>query len=115
MARMKQLAMRGRSLKARGSNTAVPVRTRDRIDVWRAWYKTAEWRALRWDVLVAAHFTCARCGFIGTSPDLVGDHVRPHRGDRDLFFARDNLQCLCAPCHNSDKQKEERANAHWNG
>ena len=108
MARMKQLAPRGRQLKARGSNTAVPVRSRDRIDTWRKWYKTAEWRALRSDVLLAALFTCCRCGHLGESRDLVADHIQPHRGDRDLFFDRSNLQCLCATCHNGDKQREER-------
>lgn len=109
---MKQLAPRGRQLKPRGQSGPVPVRTRDRVDTWRAWYKTVEWRALRWQVLVDAQFTCARCGIIGESRDLVADHRKPHRGDRDLFFARGNLQCLCATCHNRDKQREEWANAY---
>lgn len=109
MARMKQLSPRGRQLKPRGQAGPAPMRIRDRVDTWRAWYKTAEWRALRWQVLVDAHFTCARCGTVGASRDMVADHVRPHRGDRDLFFARSNLQCLCATCHNRDKQREERA------
>ena len=112
MARMKQLAPRGRTLKLRGAGapaSATPGRARDRIDTWRKWYNSSRWRSLRWDVLVAAHFTCARCQQAGDSPDMVADHVRPHRGDRDLFFDRENLQCLCAHCHNSDKQREERA------
>lgn len=108
MARMKQLAQRGRQLKPRGSNTPAPVRSRDRIDTWRKWYKTAEWKSLRWDVLVAAHFTCVRCQVVGESRDLVADHVRPHRGDHAMFFDKFNLQCLCATCHNRDKQREER-------
>lgn len=108
MARMKQLAPRGRQMKPRGSGGAVPVRSRDRIDTWRRWYKTPEWRALRKDVLIGALFTCARCGFIGESRDLVADHIEPHRGGRDLFFDRTNLQCLCATCHSGAKQREER-------
>lgn len=76
---------------------------------WRKWYKTAEWQRLRWDCLTAALFTCVRCGFIGESADLVADHIRPHRGERALFFDPRNLQCLCTTCHNRDKQREERA------
>lgn len=108
MARLKQLAPRGRSLGARGRPAAPVVRTRDRVDTWRAWYKTAEWRALRWSVLVDELFTCRRCGFVGESAMMVADHDKPHRGDRALFFDRQNLQCLCADCHNRDKQREER-------
>ena len=108
MARMKQLAQRGRQLKPRGSNGPAPVRSRDRIDTWRKWYKTAEWRRLRDDVLLAALFTCVRCNRVGQSRELVADHIQPHRGDQDLFFDRSNLQCLCATCHNGEKQREER-------
>lgn len=116
MARMKQLAPRGRSLAMRGrvvfGGGTVAVRSRDRIDTWRKWYNTREWRDLRWSVLVAALFTCRRCGTVGDSPVMVADHVTPHRGDRTLFFDRANLQCLCAHCHNSDKQREERRDAY---
>lgn len=90
-----------------GAREAAP-RMRDRVDRWRGWYKTAEWRQLRWSVLVDALFTCRRCGHIGTGPDLVADHITPHRGDRDLFYDRANLQCLCKLCHDGAKQREER-------
>lgn len=109
MPRMKQLAQRGQQLKPRGSCGGVPVRSRDRIDTWRKWYKTAEWQAIRWDVLVAANFTCVRCKRIFASANLVGDHIKRHSGDRELFFDRSNVQCMCATCHNRDKQREERA------
>lgn len=109
MARLKQLAPRGRKLALRGAGAGeVAPRLRDRVDVWRRWYKTAEWQRLRWSVLVDALFTCARCGFIGSGPDLVADHRQPHRGDRALFWDRGNLQCLCKACHDGDKQREER-------
>lgn len=109
MARLKQLAMRGQHLKPRGQSGPSPARIRDRVDTWRAWYKTAEWQRLRWDTLVRAAFTCARCGLIEASADLVGDHIRPHRGDRALFFDPANVQCLCKTCHDRHKQREERA------
>lgn len=38
----------------------------------------------------------------------VVDHITPHRGDRALFWCRDNWQSLCTRCHNSVKQSEER-------
>ena len=75
---------------------------------WHKWYYLARWRDLRWSVLEAAMFTCEWCGRI--EPDtskLVADHKEPHRGDPDLFWDRENLQCLCAPCHSSRKQRLE--------
>nr|WP_245411976.1 HNH endonuclease [Methylocella silvestris] len=38
----------------------------------------------------------------------VVDHVRPHRGDLQLFWDEANWQSLCAPCHDRDKQSAER-------
>lgn len=40
---------------------------------------------------------------------LVCDHVKPHRGDERLFWDEANLQTLCKPCHDRDKQREEQA------
>ena len=64
------------------------------------------------EVLVAANFTCEWCGtwFVDTS-DLVGDHKVPHKGDPDLFWDRDNVQCLCKPCHDRHKQAQEARSA----
>lgn len=112
MARLKQLAPRVGSLSSRVTSVGAGpdrLRRRDQMVAWRKWYKTAEWQRIRWDCISAALFTCARCGSVGESPDLVADHIRPHRGDRDLFFDAGNLQCLCATCHNRHKQREERA------
>ncbi|MFN6976562.1 MAG: HNH endonuclease [Gemmobacter sp.] len=103
-------------------------RERDvRLD-WRRWYKTAAWQRLRWQVLVRDAFTCARCGYEaapaaearvllaagradlvkGRAPEMVADHVVPHRGNEALFWAETNLQCLCRTCHDSAKQRQER-------
>ncbi|MGK7663365.1 HNH endonuclease signature motif containing protein [Marinovum sp. E06] len=60
---------------------------------------------------MAADFTCERpgCGRIeADTSKLVADHIDPHRGDPAKFWDRDNLQCLCKACHDSDKQKQER-------
>ncbi|WP_439137491.1 HNH endonuclease [Roseicyclus sp.] len=77
---------------------------------WRTWYKTTRWQKLRMFVLVGAGFTCARCHRVeGDTSQLVADHMVPHRGDEGLFWEPCNLQCLCKRCHDSDKQREERA------
>lgn len=82
---------------------------------WRAWYDTAEWKRLRDEVFLDALFTCAICGTAKADPanrkgmpGLICDHKVPHRGERALFFMRSNLQCLCKPCHDRIKQREER-------
>jgi 5-methylcytosine-specific restriction enzyme A len=52
-----------------------------------------------------AHPNCTFCGTAAT----VVDHKTPHRGDKRLFWSRSNWQPLCAPCHNSRKQRMERS------
>jgi 5-methylcytosine-specific restriction protein A len=43
------------------------------------------------------------------TPASVVDHIKPHKGDTALFWdVENNWQALCAPCHNSTKQREER-------
>ncbi|TXC73954.1 HNH endonuclease [Sphingorhabdus soli] len=82
---------------------------RDKLP-WRRWYKTARWQALRWRALIRDAFTCQMCGHVGPSPEMVADHRRPHKGDERLFFDEENVWTLCkTPCHDSVKQREERA------
>jgi 5-methylcytosine-specific restriction protein A len=79
---------------------------------WRKWYRTARWKKLRWAVLLLQGFTCTRCGKLeGDTSQLVADHVKPHRGDEALFWDENNLTCICKPCHDGAKQREERAGA----
>jgi 5-methylcytosine-specific restriction protein A len=37
----------------------------------------------------------------------VVDHKQPHKGDPELFWARDNLQSLCRDHHDVSKQRDE--------
>lgn len=37
----------------------------------------------------------------------VVDHIRPHRGDRVLFWDEANWQSLCEQCHNIKTAKED--------
>jgi 5-methylcytosine-specific restriction endonuclease McrA len=98
------------ALAARPSPDGGRVVDRDKVQPWRAWYKTARWQRLRWQVLVRDAFTCRMCARVeGKTRLLVADHIEPHRGDPKLFWWQDNLQCLCKACHDSAKQREERA------
>jgi 5-methylcytosine-specific restriction endonuclease McrA len=74
---------------------------------YRKLYKTARWQKLR-----LAHIRdspicvyCARSHEISVA-DIV-DHIRPHKGNTELFFDANNLQSLCKPHHDSEKQREE--------
>jgi hypothetical protein len=40
------------------------------------------------------------------------DHIQPHRGDPVLFWdSKGNWAGLCKPCHDSDKQRQEKGGA----
>jgi 5-methylcytosine-specific restriction endonuclease McrA len=62
----------------------------------------------KWDRERAAYLkanpTCRCC----PAPATVVDHIKPHRGDRRLFWNRSNWQPLCTSCHSRRKQAEER-------
>ena len=77
----------------------------------KRWYKTARWQKLRWSVLVRDMFTCQSCGKIEhDTSKLHCDHIDPHRGDEAKFWAGP-FQTLCANCHNSMKQSQEKGSA----
>ena len=42
-------------------------------------------------------------------PATVVDHIKPHRGDRKLFWDSSNWQSLCKQCHDSHKQRLEKS------
>lgn len=71
-------------------------------------YDSVRWRKVRQMVLNEEPL-CRMCLSIKrTTPATVVDHVKPHKNDMNLFYDRDNLQALCAPCHDSAKQMQER-------
>lgn len=75
---------------------------------YRSLYWTPEWRSLRKRRL-AAEPNCRMCARLSrtTAADIV-DHVKPHRGQRALFFDFANTQSLCHTHHSSTKQRHER-------
>ena len=73
----------------------------------RQLYRTDRWQRLRRRVLSEQPF-CAmraqreRCRLVATEVD----HIKPHRGDRRLFFDRANLQPMCRSCHAQKTARE---------
>lgn len=65
-------------------------------------YSTSRWQAMR-STQLARSPLCTQCGDIAT----VADHIRPHRGDKALFYNSDNLQSLCWRCHAIKTVKED--------
>lgn len=62
----------------------------------------------RWDAVRRAfldrHPRCTRCG----APATVAHHRQPHRGDPAKMWDPANLEAVCAGCHNSTCQHEDR-------
>lgn len=57
-----------------------------------------------------SHSECVFCMARGlVEPATVVDHIVPHQGDQELFWDESNWQALCKPCHDSVKQRQERA------
>ena len=42
------------------------------------------------------------------TPATVVDHIVPHKGNLELFWAESNLQALCKSCHDRKTTKEGR-------
>jgi 5-methylcytosine-specific restriction endonuclease McrA len=95
-------------------------RNRDRsaaAKAYRALYKTDAWRAKR-EAKLTADPLCERCiRMDDVVPATVVHHRIPHRGDLRLFWSDDNLESLCAPCHDGEAQREEKTGkaAVWTG
>ena len=90
------------------------AKQRDASNLWRQWYKTARWQKLRAKVLERDLFTCQRTGALLTgkypSPhSAVVDHIKPHRGDPELFWDEENLHAVSKAFHDSAKQAEEQS------
>lgn len=81
---------------------------------WRKLYQTKQWRILREQALFRDAFRCQHkgCGVILTrgvkKPNsAVVHHIKPHKGDADLFFDINNLQSVCWMHHSGIIQSTE--------
>lgn len=74
---------------------------------YRRLYKLARWQRLR-EAHLQTQPLCVFCQESGdvTAADVV-DHIREHKGNESLFWNADNLQSLCASCHDRTKQRIE--------
>lgn len=116
MGRLQKLAPRITSSAPRIGSSVGDSRSHDRNREarapWRKWYRTARWSRLRLKIFERDLFQCQMpgCGHVeGNLSKLVCDHKKPHRGNERMFWDEDNLQTLCKPCHDSLKQRQERA------
>ena len=75
---------------------------------WRRFYGR-KWAAYRKAFLSRAENAfCVRCLTIGReTPAGEVDHIKPHRGDINLFWDSDNHQPLCKRCHSIKTVKED--------
>lgn len=92
-------------------------------------YNSARWKRERIEHLRANPW-CRFCADRGLkTPATTVDHVKPWRGNIELFWDRGNWQPLCKTCHDSTKQRLEKSgvlvgcdarglpfdkNHHWN-
>lgn len=74
---------------------------------WHYLYDTKRWKALRL-YHMGTEPICRMCKQVDRiTPVAVVDHVKPHKGDIELFFDDTNLQSLCVTHHNATKQRQE--------
>lgn len=58
---------------------------------------------------LTAHPLCEICKKNGKcTKATVVDHIKPHRGNPELFWNPENWQALCKPCHDHKTGKEDR-------
>ena len=51
---------------------------------------------------------CVRCKAEGVIRQAnVVDHIKPHKGDMELFWNESNWQALCKPCHDTKTATED--------
>lgn len=86
----------------------VPSRVRSASNRHGEFYKSLEWKRLRYSVLVECGSRCQCCG---TTPRfgarIVVDHIRPVRKFWELRLDRDNLQVLCDECNRGKGSHDE--------
>lgn len=75
---------------------------------WRKWYGTARWQQMRVHQL-SSEPLCRFCldAERVTEAEVV-DHIKRHSGSPELFWDVENLQSLCAQCHDRTKREMER-------
>jgi len=92
--------------KARRDSSKAAAKLGREAQIGAELYATPAWRKAR-KAWLARHPLCVDCGELGLVVAAVEvDHIRPHRGDRALFWDRTNWQSLCKPCHSRKTARE---------
>ena len=74
---------------------------------WAHLYNRADWKRIR-HYQLSAHPMCVMCRAIGRiEAATVCDHITPHKGDVEKFFAGP-FQSLCKACHDGAKQSQDK-------
>lgn len=67
----------------------------------------SKWRKYR-IAFLAKHPLCVECQKIGiVRAATVVDHITPHKGNKILFWDKNNHQPLCASCHSAKTARED--------
>ena len=77
-------------------------------------YQSKHWQTVRRQVLTRDQYKCQQikcnvhltAGRQGPNSAVV-HHIKPHRGDLELFFDFSNLQAVCKSCHDGELQSIE--------
>ena len=70
-------------------------------------YSTSRWQRLR-EYILTKEPLCVECKRKKRiRPATVVDHIKPHKGDEELFYDEGNLQGLCKSCHDRKTAKED--------
>lgn len=80
-----------------------------RLD-YDVFYRSEEWRRIRYDVLVRDRATCQCCGASPTStPGVVMnvDHIKPISKFPELRLDIGNLQVLCSACNQGKGRRDQ--------
>ena len=79
----------------------------DRVNATGRGYGS-RWRTSR-NRFLKANPLCAKCKDQGRLVKAtVVDHIKPHRGDKNLFWDESNWQSLCKSCHDRKTMTEDR-------
>jgi 5-methylcytosine-specific restriction protein A len=80
--------------------------TAPRVSSYRQGY-TKAWQRARKAFLID-HPLCVECMKQGRyTPATEVDHIKPHKGDKNLFWDIHNWQSLCHACHSRKTARED--------
>lgn len=74
----------------------------------RGFYRSREWKAIRYQALAAAVGRCACCGATASAGAVLHvDHIKPRSKFPELALDLSNLQVLCAACNQGKSNIDE--------